>query len=196
MRQRKHPRSKPSINSKKDISQPTPPDVASKVGQNTLLVLWDDLPTFLRDNEFIHGSYRPQSNSYRKSVASLKYLHNQTGNIYTHVAAAISTVIISKFLLRYLHFRFPAASQEDVVVLGIWFLGMMPCFVLSATFHTVCNHSPDAHHFWLTLDFLGIVVVDFTAFVPGIWYTFHCETRETRIYWIAVRHSNLSIPFR
>ncbi len=42
------------------------------------------MPDYLRDNEFIVGSYRPQQSPWN-SVKSLFGLHNETGNIWTHL---------------------------------------------------------------------------------------------------------------
>jgi len=40
---------------------------------------WNDLPQWMRDNPAIVTGYRRATNSYRKCMRSLLYLHNETG---------------------------------------------------------------------------------------------------------------------
>ncbi|KAJ2319847.1 hypothetical protein GGI00_006336, partial [Coemansia sp. RSA 2681] len=53
---------------------------------------WNELPEWMRDNKFIHTGYRAPTNSFRKCFASLLHLHNESGNIITHVAGALGFV--------------------------------------------------------------------------------------------------------
>jgi adiponectin receptor len=48
------------------------------------LEVFDNLPDYLRDNEFIHGSYR-KSMSMSSSFMTLFKIHNETGNVWTHL---------------------------------------------------------------------------------------------------------------
>lgn len=45
---------------------------------------FSDMPDYLRDNEFIFGSYRPQQSLW-SSLRTLWGLHNETGNVWTHL---------------------------------------------------------------------------------------------------------------
>lgn len=45
---------------------------------------FSDLPEYLRDNEFIVGSYRPEQ-SMLSSLRTVWGLHNETGNVWTHL---------------------------------------------------------------------------------------------------------------
>ena len=45
---------------------------------------FENLPDYLRDNEFIHGSYRKEQ-SMRSSFLTLFKLHNETGNVWSHL---------------------------------------------------------------------------------------------------------------
>lgn len=47
------------------------------------LAHYDELPDFLKDNDFVRSWYRRES-SPRAAVASLWRLHNETGNIWSH----------------------------------------------------------------------------------------------------------------
>jgi adiponectin receptor len=52
--------------------------------RKSILYGWDDLPEYLRDNEFIHTGYRSET-GLRGSLRSLFTLHNESGNVWTHL---------------------------------------------------------------------------------------------------------------
>ena len=115
-----------------------------------------------------------------------RYIHNQTGNIYTQVLGVLVIGIIGRDLFRVTEARFPAASQEDFIVFGCFLFSLITCLLLSFTFHTICNHSQEAQQFWLNLDFMGLLIAASGGFVPGIWYTFYCTPRKIKIFLIGV----------
>ncbi|GMH44388.1 hypothetical protein BSKO_12340 [Bryopsis sp. KO-2023] len=49
-----------------------------------MLQSWQNIPDYLRDNEFIKSGYRANW-SFRDSLLSLFLLHNETGNIWSHL---------------------------------------------------------------------------------------------------------------
>ncbi|KAE9382003.1 HlyIII-domain-containing protein [Stipitochalara longipes BDJ] len=164
---------------------PSPSQASDKINlsngpgaQIPLLVNWDDLPLFLRDNEYIHTQYRPASNSYLTSIHSLSYIHNQSGNIYTQLLFVSLLLIFANYLLQN---AIPTPDREDVIVFAIFFLGLMTCLSLSFVFHTICNHSQPIQNFWLNLDFMGLLIASSGGFVPGVWYMFYCTPFHTKI---------------
>ncbi|RYP81799.1 hypothetical protein DL769_001839 [Monosporascus sp. CRB-8-3] len=66
--------------------------------EKALLILWDDLPVWRRDNHFIRSGYREESNSYWKSFTSLFYVHNEFVNIWTHATGAIIFPLLGLWL--------------------------------------------------------------------------------------------------
>jgi adiponectin receptor len=50
---------------------------------------WNDLPEYLRDNEYIVTGYRADTGLWG-SLRSLFRLHNESGNIWTHLCGASS----------------------------------------------------------------------------------------------------------
>lgn len=50
---------------------------------------WNELPDYLRDNEFIVASYRADT-GFWGALRSLFRVHNETGNIWTHLCGAHS----------------------------------------------------------------------------------------------------------
>jgi hypothetical protein len=65
----------------------TPRRPRGKAARSTGTSLFADLPDYLRDNEYITRYYRADY-SVRESLASLFRLHNETGNIWTHLTGA------------------------------------------------------------------------------------------------------------
>jgi adiponectin receptor len=154
--------------------------------EEKLFILWSDLPQWYKDNEYIHSGFRHPSNSYRKCLRSCFYTHNETGNIYSHLLATLWTIALPIWLYPYARANYPNSNLDDWAVFALFFLGGTSCFTLSTTYHVLANHSHATHDFCHQLDFLGIIVVTAGCFPPGIWYTFPCVTRETRIFWIGV----------
>src|SRR4051812_20901269 len=84
-------------------------DTAKKVEksiENALTVLWDDLPSWQQDNHYIHSGYRPASNSFKRSFASLGYLHNESVNIYSHLMGGFSFTITGAILYQVVKQRY------------------------------------------------------------------------------------------
>lgn len=78
------------------------------------------------------------------------------------------------------------ATQKDVVVFSCFFLGAMGCLGMSATYHTLTNHSESVARFGNRLDYIGIVILIWGSFIPSIYYGFSAEPGLVRLYWTMV----------
>ncbi|KAF2267975.1 HlyIII-domain-containing protein [Lojkania enalia] len=154
--------------------------------EEKLTVLWHELPSWQQDNHYIHSGYRPQSNSYIKSAKSLGYIHNETVNIYSHFIGAILAIISSAILYHVLEPRYETATREDVLVFSCFFLGAAACLGMSATFHTISNHSQAVNSFGNVLDYLGIVFLIWGSFIPILYYGFQSEPHLIKRYWAMI----------
>lgn len=130
-------------------------------------VLWHEIEGWQQDNQYITSGYRPSSNSYAKSAASLGYLHNESVNIYTHLVGATIALLGSIFLYSSIKPRFELATTEDVIVFSCYFLGAIACLGMSATYHTIANHSHPVAVFGNKLDYMGIVFLIWGSFVSS-----------------------------
>lgn len=130
---------------------------ARKATKQTLTVLWHDLPPWQQDNQHIHSGYRPASNSYQRSIASLAYLHNESVNIYTHLVGALLAFLTGVYIYGSLQPRYERATREDVRVFACFFGGAVACLGMSATYHTISNHSEKVAGLGNKLDYLGWV---------------------------------------
>lgn len=154
--------------------------------EKKLTLLWNDLPTWQRDNHYIHTGYRTASDSYRGSFNSLFYLHNESVNIYTHLIGAICIFIASLILYHTLGSRYDTASREDVWVFSCYFLGAIACLGMSATYHTISNHSHAVAVWGNQLDYAGIVLLIWGSFIPVLYYGFQRDPQLMKTYFAMV----------
>jgi len=116
------------------------------------------------------------------TIASLGYLHNETVNIYTHLIGAIISIIASAVLYQVLEPRYETATKEDIFVFGCFFFGAACCLGMSATYHTISNHSAEVVKWGNQLDYLGIVILIWGSFIPSIYYGFYSDAGMIRTY--------------
>jgi adiponectin receptor len=164
-------------------------DLVTKVEKkvaHALTVLWSDLPSWQQDNHYIHSGYRPETNSFSRSFSSLSYIHNETVNIYTHLSGAAASLLCSIYLHALIKPRYDRATTEDVIVFGCFFGGAIACLGMSATYHTISNHSPKVNKIGNQLDYVGIVCLIWGSFIPSIYYGFAREPGYIAVYWSMV----------
>lgn len=158
--------------------------------ETSLLLAWDDLEDWRRDNAFIHTGYRPTSNSYRRSFSSLFTLHNESVNIWTHLLGSIffTAVGLAAFYLfeAFAAARYASATRADVIAFAFFFAGAFLCLGMSATFHALSNHSPDVAKWGNKLDYSGIVFLIVGSHVPALYYGFYCRPHLMEVYLAGV----------
>lgn len=103
------------------------------------LLKYDELPAWRQDNHYILTHYRPISNSFFTSFQSLFQLHNESVNIHSHLSGAWIFFFIALSL--YAFERHPVTAA-DTIAFSFFFSGAVICLGISATYHTVSNHSP------------------------------------------------------
>lgn len=143
------------------------------------LLDWSFLAPWQQDNHYILTGYRVPSHSYRGSIQSLFYLHNEFVNIHSHMLGAF--VFLGIFLCLYA-FTDQPIDMADVVVFACFALGAIYCLSISATFHLLMNHSPSVCCFMNQLDYVGIAALITGSFVPSMYYGFYCEPLLRKSY--------------
>jgi adiponectin receptor len=122
-----------------------------------LTVHWKDLPLWQRDNHHIHTGYRPASNSFTRSIASLSYLHNESVNVYSHLLGACLALFSGLYV--YGSVTKPRydqqATPQDVKVFSAFFIGAVSCLAISASYHLLSNHSHWVAGWGNRADYLG-----------------------------------------
>ncbi|KAJ2785758.1 hypothetical protein H4R18_000304 [Coemansia javaensis] len=150
----------------------------------------DDVPEFLRDTYIITG-YRRLCYSYGACLRSMTYVHNESGNVLTHLAAL---VIFAGIALTTNFNMLPAAispgraSWGDYLVLYGYLLSACVCFALSTMYHMFSCHSHSHHVAWLKCDFVGILVLILGSFLPGLYYGYY-ESRTLMLVYM-----NMIVP--
>lgn len=150
------------------------------------LLHWDDLPHWQRDNHHIHTGYRPASSSFLSSFQSLGYLHNETVNIYSHLLPAVIAAPAAYGLYHLLSPRYRNAAESDILAFSCFFTGAAFCLGMSATYHTISNHSPVVARIGNALDYIGIVGLIVGSFVPSVFYGFYCVPDLQHRYWTMI----------
>jgi adiponectin receptor len=155
--------------------------------EKALLCTVHEIEHWQHDNEYLLASYRRVSNSYAKSLLSLFYIHNQTGNIYSHLVGVILFLSWAVSTFNDLLTRYQTSDLNDILVFGGFFAGALTCFGFSAFFHTVGNHSHEVYHSWLLLDLYGIFALIVGTVLSATYYGFYCERIWWKIYTTGVR---------
>lgn len=155
--------------------------------KDALTVDWDQLPVWLQDNEFILTGHRPATASFKKSFASLGYIHNESVNIYSHCIGAIGFSIAAWLIYTMIRPRYESAAVSDVAVFGCFFVGAALCLGMSATYHATHNHSLIVARMGNKLDYVGIILLITGSFIPTIYYGFYCHPHLRETYWLMVR---------
>ena len=57
---------------------------------------------------------------------------------------------------------------------------------MSATYHTINNHSPAIARIGNKLDYLGIIILIMGSFIPSVHYAFYCHRRLAYAYWTMI----------
>lgn len=162
-------------------------DLQGKAGdEQPLTVLWAQIQEWQQDNHYIHGGYRPASNSYWKSAASLGYIHNESVNIWSHLMGSIAFAVGSGFCYSVVRPRYPYATQDDFLVFSCFFVGAVTCMGMSATYHAIANHSRAVSRFGNQLDYVSIVFLIIGSFIPSIHYGFACDPDLITLYWTMI----------
>lgn len=90
-------------------TSPSYPKAETK--KRPLLINWDDLPAWQRDNHYILTGYVPETSSIKKSLLSLTYLHNESVNIYSHLVPSATALI---FCLLFLSIVLLSSSEKRI----------------------------------------------------------------------------------
>eukprot|EP00055_Hartaetosiga_balthica_P005563 m.16513 g.16513 ORF g.16513 m.16513 type:complete len:562 (+) comp4630_c0_seq1:126-1811(+) len=136
------------------------------------------IPKWMSDNEFILSGYRPELLSFTRCVHSLSYVHNETGNIYTHLLGGIIFILYAYYVIRYQI----QTALEDKVLFGVFWTAAVACLISSAIFHTFYCHSYDWHVNFAKLDYFGIVALISGSTLAVLYFTFYCDPPLMYLY--------------
>ncbi|GAA5976872.1 hypothetical protein JCM11641_000896 [Rhodosporidiobolus odoratus] len=175
------------------------------------LLAYDQLQPWQRDNSLIRTGYRPLAFSYLRSLFTVVGLHNETVNIWTHLAGSTVAVFLLAYLLvdldpeRYTlgekkgwsaaysgipcplpNAAQPSVSWTDAAGFATFLLSASVCLGFSAFFHTFLCHSEAVAVFWNRLDYVGIVVLITGTILPLLRYAFYCDPHLRNAYMLLI----------
>lgn len=178
---------KPEANSNRDL-----PSFAKASSQT---ITWREISDWQFDNRFILNGYRPAGDCI-EVFRSLKFMHNETCNVYTHLVPALVLPFAVPIFLYGLGGRSRPllldVTPMDRAMFGVFFCCAEFCLVSSALYHLMRSHSHRVELFWHGIDLLGIVIVTVGTFSSGIYYVFFCEGNLQKLHWSIVSSSKQS----
>lgn len=163
------------------------------------LYMYEDIPDWYRDNEYIRDRYRGWNRPYSYYIKSIFKLHNETINIWTHLVGAI---IFICSLIVYNTVRFetlePVYNTKNTIVTNIYMTTATLCFTLSTVMHTIYPKSKRVCCNSCTLDYIGITLLISGSYSPFAYYLFYCDHDLERLYIILINTIaliNIAISF-
>ncbi|KAI9005176.1 hemolysin-III related-domain-containing protein [Phycomyces nitens] len=136
------------------------------------LLHYEELPIPWRNNENIYTGYR-FLNSTAECWYSLLYVHNETGNIYTHLFGLVFLAMMGTYHLLYS----PVLSDipiVDKVFFGIFFIAACKCLLCSTVWHTLSGISDlQTYRKVACLDYVGISVLICASIILCEYYGFY-----------------------
>lgn len=124
----------------KDISVASSSQTISPLSRkHSSLMTINEIPRWYLTNASIVYGYRPIVPSFKRCIVSLVHLHNETGNIWTHLIGA--SLFVNLFI--YDQFYPPVANMTrvDMAFLDLYLVGVILCLVFSALFHLLACYS-------------------------------------------------------
>ncbi len=141
-------------------------------------------PLWTRDNAFIHTGYRQAQFSCKGCLESLFYLHNEWGNVYSHLIGVL--IFFGLWIVNYYHhFSLFKISFMDQVIMSAFFSGTITCLTLSSLFHLFSCHSEQLALHLNKLDYLGISITIVCQFMPTLYYGFYCDYFYRTLYVVS-----------
>ncbi|ORX81252.1 HlyIII-domain-containing protein [Basidiobolus meristosporus CBS 931.73] len=159
---------------------PTGREVSSRF--SSLLLSFSELPKWMKDNNYILTGYRPPTFSYLKCAHSLLYIHNQTGNVYSHLLGVVLFLYMAFFTAKEILPQHETTDWTDFAVMYIYIAGAIACLCCSALFHLFLCHSEKVSVNWNRCDYVGIVFLIVGSYFPAINYAFYCTTKWKIVY--------------
>ena len=150
-------------------------------GWQSLLTAEDLPPRLVR--KAIYFGYRrsPYQCTWRDTLGSLLYIHNETVNIYSHALGAALFVCLQQA-----HFARsgPPMTPAEWGLCMWFFVGTVAMLAFSAVFHAAHPHSEAVHSAVLACDLSGVLLAVSASANITLWLMFACHA-ELRTAYVA-----------
>jgi len=101
---------------------------------------------------------KKHTREHARSLLGATCTSNEFVNIYTHSFGAVFYPLLGFGLYFALTDRYVTSSVGDILAGGSFFLSPLLCLGMSATFHTIMNHSLKTRKFGNSLEYLEFSV--------------------------------------
>lgn len=139
------------------------------------------LPSWFDSNPFILTGYRPESRYWIQSFESWLYIHNETGNIYSHLVPALLLLLLPCAIAGTEELQFDLRNIDNAMI-ALQLAAALACLLISALYHTGLNHSEAVAHCCLQCDYVGILTLILGNFVSGLHFGFYCSPGLRSLY--------------
>lgn len=140
----------------------------------------DQIPQWLRDNDYIFTGHPMPTHSYRRSLRLWRCLHMETMNIWTHLVGSAGFAFGIGLLVH--GHNGIVMHRGDYFAFGSSLIAATVCFGLSAAFHTLRSHSYHVHHFWGRMDIFGICALAVGGGMSATYYAWYCHPIVWAVY--------------
>lgn len=110
--------------------------------QITNLCRYEELPDWAKFNKNIIRGYRPATFSYKKCIKSLYHIHNESGNIFTHLFGSFIFLLLACYYIIQL-FSSKAEHYIDYLIILSYCLVSLFCLFTSSLYHLFLCHSEE-----------------------------------------------------
>ncbi|KAJ3416422.1 hypothetical protein HDV05_001580 [Chytridiales sp. JEL 0842] len=162
----------------------TPSPLGTPLSKTDLL-RYVDMPPWYPRTPFILGSYRQIQHSFRGCWESLGYIHNETGNIWTHLLGGFYFAGLMWVTYGWWMPTHGGGDLGDKIAFFAFHISAIICLTSSSCFHLFCCHSQQAHRNCLKADYLGVVFLILGSFIPIIYYGFYCHP-TLRVFYLSL----------
>ncbi|CAH2350068.1 ADIPOR-like receptor Izh1p [[Candida] railenensis] len=145
----------------------------------TTLSFYHELDHWQKDNHYILSGYVKETNSYKKCLASLTYIHNETVNIYTHLLPCSLVLAAVLYYIEYYLPIYPTYIGWEKFNFAQFAIAVTVCFGASASFHTIKSHSQKICKFGNQLDYFGIIILITCSLISIVLFAFYDDS----FYW-------------
>lgn len=160
--------------------------VARNSNNESSLVSWHEVPSWLQYNRFIHTGYRPLLPSRLQALLSIVQWHNETMNIHTHFLPMFFFIYLFCDELYRTHHS-EKGEPHRVLYLFAAAGCVFVCAVSTAYHSLMCScRSADSYHRLICIDIFGSVVVISTTAVPLLLFGNPCLSSFTVAWMLAL----------
>ena len=157
------------IDGKGETSHPTLTDINMPVTNKPYSLPREMVPSVMWEVAILTG-YREAYQPWIYYLKSLFWIHNETGNIYTHLLSPLFTLAMVYYFSKNIDF-YTNQSAHGMLVFIVTAIFM---FLLSATAHLLHSKSEMTHYIMYCLDYFGIAQF---AYGQGIML-YYCSGNE------------------